>query len=84
MEVITASTTIGNQSQDKGSDIEMIACYREVPIYPPQLVAGRAMTSEIGACKEERAQSLYGLSGSIDSTFDPSDSLVDWFVGSPL
>ena len=40
------------------------------------------MTLDIGACEEERIQSLYGLSGTIDSTFDPLDSLEDWFVGS--
>ena len=41
------------------------------------------MTYEIGTCEDERARSLYGPSWSIHSTFDPSDSLVEWFVGSP-
>ena len=79
----TGSTTVIDQSQDADSDIEVIACYREVPNYPPQLEAGRAMTIDLGTCSEERVQSLYMPSGSIDSTFDTSDSLVDWFVGSP-
>ena len=41
------------------------------------------MTTDIGACGEVQVQSLYGLSGSIDSTFDPLDSLVKWFIGNP-
>ena len=41
------------------------------------------MTTELGACGDEHVQSLHGQSGSIDTTFDPSDSLVDWFIGSP-
>ena len=50
MEIDTESTTAINQSQDEDSDIEVIAFYRETPIYPPQIVAGRAMTFDIGAC----------------------------------
>ena len=83
MEIDTESTTAIDQSQDRDSDIEAIACYREEPVYSPQLVAGRAMTLYLGTCGEEHVQSLCGPSGSIDSTFDPSDSLVDWFIGSP-
>ena len=36
MEIDTVSTTVVNQSLDDDSDIEVIACYREAPIYPPQ------------------------------------------------
>ena len=83
MEIDTESTTAIDQIQDGDSDIEVIAFYRETPVHPPQLVARRAMTLDLGACGEEQVQSLYGQSGSIDFTFDPSDSLVDWFIGSP-
>ena len=83
MEVDSASVTAIDQGQDSDSDIEVIACYRETPVYPPQLVGGRAMTFDQDACVDDETQRLYGQSGSIDSTFDPSDSLVKWFVGSP-
>ena len=35
MEVDTASATVVNQDEDEDSDIEVLACYREVPIYLP-------------------------------------------------
>ena len=41
------------------------------------------MTADLGACGGEQLQSLYGLSASVDTTIDPSDSLVDWFIESP-
>ena len=83
MEIDTASTTVVNQSFDDDSDIEVIACYREIPIYPPQLAAGRAMTFEATHYGDDQSYPQCEPSGSIGSTFDPSDSLVDWFVGSP-
>ena len=83
MEIDTASTTVVNQSLDDDSDIEVIACYREMPIYPPQLAAGRAMTFEGPFNLNEQSNLPWGQSGSIGSTIDPSDSLIDWFVGSP-
>ena len=81
MEVDSASVTVIEQDAD--SDIEVIACYREAPVYPPQLAGGRAMTFYLVTCGEEGTQHTYGPSGSISSTFDPSDSLVNWFVESP-
>ena len=83
MEVDLTSVIATEQEQDADSDIEVIGCYREASIHPPQLVAGRAMTFDLGTCGEERTQPLYRPSGSIGSTLDPSDSLIDWFTGSP-
>ena len=37
MEIDTVSTTVVNRSLDDDSGIEVLACYREAPIYPPQL-----------------------------------------------
>ena len=84
MEVDSASVTVIEQEQDADSDIEVIACYREAPVYTPQLTGGRAMTFDLDTCGEDGTQHTIGPSGSISSAFDPSDSLVDWFVGSPL
>ena len=81
MEVDSASVTAIKQEQEADSEVEVIACYRETPVYPPQLAGVRAMTSEQNACVDDETQHLYGPSGSIGSTFDASDSLVDWFVG---
>ena len=83
MDIDTASTTVVNQSLDEDSDIEVIACYRESQIYPPQLAAGRAMTFDFTGCGNDQPYPEYGTSGSIGSTFDSSESLVDWIVGSP-
>ena len=72
-------------TQDDGadSDIEIIACYRDAPVYPPQLVAGRAMTTDFDTYEHNPTQSQYGQSGPVASTTDPSDSLIEWLVGSP-
>ena len=83
MEIDSAPVSVIEQEQDADSDIEVIACYREAPVYPPQLAGGRAMTFDLDTCGEERAQYPYGQAGSIGSTLDPSDGLVDWFVESP-
>ena len=72
-------------TQDDGadSDVEIIACYRDAPVYPPQLVAGRAMTTDFDTYENNPTQSQYGQSGPVASTTDPSDSLIEWLVGSP-
>ena len=75
MDIDTASTTVVNQSLDNDSDIEVIACYRETPIYPPQIAAGRAMTFEITDCGDDQPYPQCGPSGSIGSTFDPIEKL---------
>ena len=75
MEIDTVSTTVVNRSLDDDSDIEVLACYREAPIYPPQLTAGRAMTFDLPIGEEDQDYLQCGPSGSIGSTFDPSDGL---------
>ena len=42
---------LGSASVD--SDIEVIACYRHVPIQPQGLVAGRAMTVDTSECAND-------------------------------
>ena len=83
MEIDTVSTTVVNQSLDDDSDIEVLACYRETPVYPPQLTAGRAMTFDLPTGGEDQEYQQCGPSGSIGSIFDPSDSLIEWVIGSP-
>ena len=52
-------------------------------MFPPQLVAGRPMTTELDSCVDNFIYSQYGQPGSKASITDPSDSLIDWFVGNP-
>ena len=40
MEVDSASVTAIEQEQAAEGDIEVIACYREAPVYPPKLAGG--------------------------------------------
>ena len=65
------------QDDAADSDIEIIACYREAPVYPPQLVAGRAMTTDFDSYEYNPTQPQYGQSGPVASTTDPSDSLIE-------
>ena len=39
-EIDTESTTVIDESQEGDSDVEGKTCYREAPVYTPQLVAG--------------------------------------------
>ena len=79
----STSVTAIEREQDTDSDIEVIACYREAPVFPPELAGGRAMTFDLDTCGEEGTQHSFEQPGSISSLFDPSDSLVEWFVESP-
>ena len=58
----SASVTAIEQDQDTDSDIEVIACYRETPVYPPQLAGGRAMTFDQDAYVDDEIQYLCGPS----------------------
>ena len=78
MEVDVLSIPDDSQRDDGcDSDIEIIACYREVAMFPPQLAGGRAMTTEFDANEYDLTQSQYGQPGSVASTTDPSDSLIE-------
>ena len=50
MEVVSVSVADGLDSQDSGDEIQVLACYREKMPFPPQFVAGRAMTTELTHC----------------------------------
>ena len=55
MEVNSQSMTEIDQHQGEDSVIEVIACYKETPLYPPQLVARRAMTQDTSRWKKTRS-----------------------------
>ena len=51
MEVDSKTSTEAVSAQISDDDeIEVLACYRIGPEFPPQLVAGRRMTTEITQC----------------------------------
>ena len=84
MEIGSLLVTENERNEDGAdTDIQFIAWYREVQLYPIQLVAGRVMTTDFNTYVDESNQSTYGESGSIDFVVDPPDSLIDWFVGTP-
>ena len=64
-------------------DIQVLACYRISPDFPQQLVAGRAMTTEITECLNDLNLPSSELAESASTFSEPSNSLVDWFSGNP-
>ena len=61
-------------------DIQVIACYTENQEFPPQLAAGRAMTTDLSDCL-----GYLSLPETISESYftEPTEELIDWFVGSP-
>ena len=51
MEVDAQSVEAAVSSSDD-SDIEVIACYRQLPIQPQSSVAGRQMTTDLSGCAD--------------------------------
>ena len=80
------SITSTHDVQDSVSDdddIQVLACYRISPEFPQQLVAGRAMTTEITECLNDLNLPSSELVESASTFSEPSNSLVDWFIGNP-
>ena len=64
-------------------DIQVIACNSENQEFPPQLAAGRAMTSDLSVCL-----GYLGLPETTETVpesyfTEPSEELIEWFFGSP-
>ena len=58
-------------------DIQVLACYRISPEFPQQLIAGRAMTTEITECLNDLDLPSSELAESASTFSEPSNSLVD-------
>ena len=85
-EVDVDSITSTHDVQDSVSyddDIQVLACYRISPEFPQQLVAGRAMTTEITECLNDLNLPSSEMVESASTFSEPSNSLVDWFIGNP-
>ena len=83
MEVDSVSIADGPDGQDSDDDIQVLACYRENIPFPPQLTAGRAMTTELAHCLNDLNIPDDDLIGSVSTFTDPSQDLLDWCVGGP-
>ena len=72
MEIDAVSVTNGLDNQDIDDDIQVLACYRESVPYPPQLVAGRTMTTELTQCLNDLSLSHEDLIDSNSTVTEPS------------
>ena len=64
-------------------EIQVLACYDYNNPFPPQLVAGRAMTTELTECLNDLNIPPSEPIDPVSTFSEPSDSLIDWFVGNP-
>ena len=65
------------------NDIQLIGCYSEVSAFPPELAAGRAMTTELADCLSNL--SLPEKEHAVTESYftEPSVELIEWLVGNP-
>ena len=64
-------------------DIQVLASYRYNDEFPPQLAAGRAMTTELSECLNDLNIPLSEPIDSVSTFSEPSNSLIDWFLCNP-
>ena len=83
MEVNSVSVADGLDNQDSDDDIQVLACYRENMPFPPQLVAGRAMATELTYCLSDLKIPDEDLIESVSTFLDLSQDLLDWCAGGP-
>ena len=64
-------------------DIQVIACCSENSEFPPPLAAGGAMTTDSTECLSYL--NLPETQESVEESFftEPSEKLIEWFVGNP-
>ena len=79
---ITSTQDVLNSDSDD-DDIQVLACYRLSPEFPQQLIAGRAITTEITECLNDLNLPSSELVESATTISEPCNSLVDWFIGNP-
>ena len=83
MEVDAMSVTDEPDYHDSDDDIQVLACYPESTPLPPQLAAGRKMTSELTQCLNDLSLPPEDLIDSVSTFTGPSQELLDWCVGGP-
>ena len=84
MEVDSIYSVQDTAPQDSDDDDnQVIACYSENREFPPQLAAGRAMTSDLSTCLGYLSLPETTETATGNYFTDPSEDLMEWFVGSP-
>ena len=83
LEVDTMPMTDGLNNYDSDDDNQVQVCYRESTPFPPQLAAGRAMTSELTQCPNDLSLPPEDLIDSASTFTEPSQELLDWCFGGP-
>ena len=84
MDIDSVASTNDTQNGVSGDDeIQVLACYNYNDTFPPQLVAGRAMTTELTECLNDLNIPPSEPIDSVSTFSEPSNSLIDWFVGNP-
>ena len=78
-----ASTKDTQNGVSDDDEIQVLACYNYNDAFPPQLVAGRAMTTELTECLNDLNIPPSEPIDSVSTFSEPSNSLIDWFVGNP-
>ena len=70
--------------RESGDDeIQVLTCYHENPPFPPQLVAGRTMTTSLTQCLDDLSLPSTHCNDTIDTFTEPSGELVNWPIGHP-
>ena len=64
-------------------EIQVLACYRETPDFPSQMVAERALTTELSQCLNDLSIPEDDFTDLASTFTEPSEELIDWFVGNP-
>ena len=83
MEIDSVSVADNTDNNDSDDDIQVLACHRENIPFPPQLVGGRAMTTELTQYLNDLSLPHEDLTDSISTFTEPSQELLDWCVGGP-
>ena len=73
--ITSTKDILGVENDD--DDIQVLACYRVNPVFPPQLAAGRAMTTELTECLNDLNLPTSELLESASTFTEPSHSLIE-------
>ena len=83
MEIDSVSIADNLENQDCDEDIQDLACYRESDPFLPQLIAGRAMTTELSQYLNDFSLPNEDSVVSASTFTEPSQDLREWRVGGP-
>ena len=84
MEIESIYSVHNTNDGDSDDDLQVIGCYSEASAFPPQLAAGRAMTTELADCMSNKLSLPETEQTETESYFtELSEELIEWLVGNP-